>query len=305
MRTSIVVATYNGGQWLQEQLRSFETQTRLPDEVILSDDGSSDNTLDIAGEFARLAPFDVTVVRRNKPIGYSANFEYASHLASGDIVLFSDQDDVWFETKIETLLRAFESINASLITHDQVVVDENLAAQPESMLSRFALAHLDSSLYRKACATAIHRSLLQTCLPVPDGYAIDTWLHDVANAAGIRHIVRETLMAYRIHGANTSSFFLNRLAPPQQQATVASLLQKAHRRIATYLSPLDRIEGRALISENIADTAKNYLLSHQAQYGDAYLNRIDMLEAKARRLRRRARRRRRSMLWRLVYRWKH
>ena len=92
---SIAMTTYNGEKYLQEQLDSFLGQNRLPDELVVCDDGSQDRTMAILESFSSRAPFPVRIYRNSAKLGYSKNFEKAGSLCTGDIIAFSDEDDVW------------------------------------------------------------------------------------------------------------------------------------------------------------------------------------------------------------------
>ena len=96
MKISIAMTAFNGAKYINEQLNSFASQTRLPDEVVVCDDISSDDTFEILDNFARSAPFKMIVVRNNKNLGYTKNFEKALSLCSGDLIFLSDQDDIWY-----------------------------------------------------------------------------------------------------------------------------------------------------------------------------------------------------------------
>src|SRR3712207_5126028 len=92
---SVVMATYNGAEFISEQLRSLATQTRLPDELVVSDDGSSDATIDIVREFGQNAPFPVVVRQNQRKLGYGENVLTAASLGTGDYIAVCDQVDVW------------------------------------------------------------------------------------------------------------------------------------------------------------------------------------------------------------------
>ena len=108
MRISVALATYQGEQFLPEQLDSYLNQTRLPDELCVSDDGSGDGTIRIIEEFRRKAPFPVRLVAPAGRFGSNRNFEHAATNCTGDVILFSDQDDVWLRPHIEQLVTPIE-----------------------------------------------------------------------------------------------------------------------------------------------------------------------------------------------------
>ncbi len=94
LRISIAMCTYNGARFLPEQLASFAAQERLPDELVVCDDGSTDATMEILQDFAATALFEVRVERNPQNLGFVRNFEKTLSLCTGDIVFLSDQDDV-------------------------------------------------------------------------------------------------------------------------------------------------------------------------------------------------------------------
>ena len=119
MKISIAMTTFNGEKYLQEQLDSFVVQTRRPDELIIFDDCSTDETLAIALNFAEGSPFAVKVFSNDRNLGYSQNFSRALKLCSGDYVFLSDQDDVWHPEKIARMLARFDAEpNVQLLIHD-------------------------------------------------------------------------------------------------------------------------------------------------------------------------------------------
>jgi glycosyltransferase involved in cell wall biosynthesis len=122
---SVVMATYNGESWVAEQLRSIALQTRLPDELIVSDDGSTDRTLDIVEEFSGSAPFSVRIVKGPSK-GLAENFWSASSICSSEFISWSDQDDWWYPQKLEVSERNLLKSEADVVSHSATVVDDKL-----------------------------------------------------------------------------------------------------------------------------------------------------------------------------------
>jgi glycosyltransferase involved in cell wall biosynthesis len=100
LRLSIALATYNGEPYLAEQLESFATQRRRPDELVVCDDASTDATAAIVERFSYAAPFAVRLEVNATRLGCAGNFARALSLCTGDVLFLSDQDDVWLADKL-------------------------------------------------------------------------------------------------------------------------------------------------------------------------------------------------------------
>ncbi|MCW6511076.1 glycosyltransferase [Lichenifustis flavocetrariae] len=122
---SVALATYNGERFLREQLESLARQSRLPDELVVADDGSTDRTLDIVREFATSAPFKTVLLGIEGRLGYRANFMRCAQHCSGDLIAFCDQDDVWDEDKLDVVSRCFVREDVNFVFHDYRLIDGN------------------------------------------------------------------------------------------------------------------------------------------------------------------------------------
>lgn len=156
-RISVALCTYNGSEFLIEQLESFLYQTKLPDELVICDDCSVDETVGIIEKFSKNSPFPVKFFVNEKNLGATKNFERAISLCTGDVIFLSDQDDVWQPNKIELMYDVFiQSGNTGLVFSDAEVVNENLETLKSSVWD-FSF----SSVERK---TAKSEGLLQIML---------------------------------------------------------------------------------------------------------------------------------------------
>ncbi len=126
-KISIALCTYNGEEYLAEQLESYSRQTRQPDQLIVCDDASSDDTVKILEEFAGRVSFEVKIFVNENKLGYIKNFEKAITLSAGDLIFLSDQDDVWHADKLEIFERKFdEDAAVGLVFCNANLVDEKL-----------------------------------------------------------------------------------------------------------------------------------------------------------------------------------
>lgn len=212
MKISIAMATYNGARYLQAQLDSFTSQSRQPDELVITDDGSSDGTLDIVKAYANQAPFEVRWSVNETTLGYAGNFNAAMSGVSGDLVFLSDQDDVWFPEKLEVMAASAEdSKEALLLMNDAVLTDANLNATDLTKLGQTRAGGYSDRAFVMGCCMAIHRELLDLCLSVPtESEAHDQWISRIAEGLGRRVIIERPLQYYRRHDRNESDFIVNR-----------------------------------------------------------------------------------------------
>lgn len=214
MRISIALATYNGDTYLQDQLNSYIAQERLPDEMVVCDDVSKDETVAILEAFKKVAPFEVQIIKNETNLGYTKNFEKALSLCSGDIVFFSDQDDVWLPNKISTMEKVFnDNPNVSVLIHDGELVDENLNSTGLTKLGQILSGGYTDEDFVTGTLSAIRRDILNIVLPFPDGIAggHDGWVHTIARFVKRRMVIRDVLQKLRRHPNNTSEWVASSL----------------------------------------------------------------------------------------------
>lgn len=213
------MATYNGEEYLAEQFESFVSQTRLPDELVVSDDASTDKTLDIVSEFAKKAPFPVYVLKQKSNVGFAANFNRALSSCRGDIVLLSDQDDVWFDNKVESVIAIFQNPNVCVMVNDAILTDAKLTPSRNTRFGQARrLRQKDAQLVQGAC-TSVRSDFLGLALPIPAScYSHDHWLHELGGFLGCRTVLNEPLQYFRRHGANVSSASVSQLEDVKRTA---------------------------------------------------------------------------------------
>ena len=220
LTTSVVLCTYNGARFLEAQWQSLLAQSRLPDEIVVRDDGSDDGMLALLDASARRAEkrgVRLKIASNAHNLGYIANFGAALQDASGDLLFLCDQDDVWCPDKLATLAAYFESRPGLLLTcSDARRVDEAGTCLRRSLfdvlkISRPELRRIHAGegfqvLLRRSLATgatvALRRSLLVDALPVPRGWVHDEWLAIIAAALGGFDCFEQPLIDYRQHGGN-------------------------------------------------------------------------------------------------------
>lgn len=122
LTSSVVMATYNGMKYIEQQLDSIRIQTRQPDEVIICDDHSQDGTFDFINRYIQKhSLINWKVLRNDTNLGWINNFYKLFQLASSDIVFCADQDDVWSINKIELMTSVMENDNSVIVLGGEVI----------------------------------------------------------------------------------------------------------------------------------------------------------------------------------------
>ncbi len=126
MRISVALSTHNGARFLRPQLESIAAQRRLPDELVVRDDGSRDDTAAILTAFAEDAPFPVVLDLASSRLGSTSSFERVLERCTGDVIALCDQDDLWHPEKLEVIADAFaRHPDVGLVFHDAALIDED------------------------------------------------------------------------------------------------------------------------------------------------------------------------------------
>ena len=210
---SVCLATYNGELFLKEQLTSILKQLGDSDEVVVSDDGSTDLTLTILQEFndPRIKVFHHHKRKQKYSFDYAThNFENALNNSSGDVIFFSDQDDIWLDGKVAMFMNALA--DCDLVLSDCIVVDSQLN---ELYSSDFNLNKSRTGIFYNlinnsylGCCMAFKRSLLDKSAAMPFPKTLvphDIWLGLLAERCGKVRLITSPTMLYRRHDGNLSS----------------------------------------------------------------------------------------------------
>jgi glycosyltransferase involved in cell wall biosynthesis len=203
------MATYNGAEYIQKQLESILVQLSKDDELIISDDGSTDETV------AKIESCKDSRIRlvNHVPIksftGHekvTANFENALKMAQGDIIFLTDQDDIWLDNKVPRCVDALR--NADLVLHNMLILEEATDSKSVMFTKNPIPRFWFMNFYRMrfwGCAMAFRRNVLEASLPFP--YRLighDYWLSTIALKLFRVRYVEEPLMIYRRHEGSVS-----------------------------------------------------------------------------------------------------
>jgi glycosyltransferase involved in cell wall biosynthesis len=213
------MATFNGERYLAEQLESFCSQTRRPDELIVCDDRSTDSTLKILQEFSKRASFEVHVHQNPARMNFSRNFERAISLCSGDVIFVSDQDDVWFPEKLQEVCEMFERDDRLLaILNGEIIANADLTHNDLTLLDNHRSLGMGPGDLIAGCATALRRQWAAVLLPLPpaadslfDGgfLTYDRWINELSVLLRLRGFIETPLQYWRRYGSNASEHALH------------------------------------------------------------------------------------------------
>lgn len=223
-RISVVMATFNGSRFIREQVESLAAQTLLPAELVVSDDGSTDDTVAIVEAFASTALFPVRIHRNSERLGYGGNFLTAAALATGEFIAFCDQDDVWRPEKLRAAQQALDAAGASLFVHAADVIDDTGTRfgsfdQGIGRAEDVAPLRLDPWGVFYGFSMVFRRELLQIVDVSRRGahtfehdraLSHDLWIYFLATSLGTIRLDPRRLVGYRQHGANQTPHVLSR-----------------------------------------------------------------------------------------------
>lgn len=225
-KVSIAMATYNGARHLQEQLQSFINQTRQPDELVICDDGSTDGTDIIVESFCLSSPFKVHFIKNNSNIGYVRNFEKAVSLCTGDLIAFSDQDDVWLPEKLAKVINVFEKNDKiELIQTDMELADQNMNPSGVTQIENILALGGKINDCRTGCGIIVRKHFASISFPTPDQllFGHDTWIYRIGDYFDSVYVLRNPMSYYRRHEKNVSQSLASSI---RQLSTIDSF--KAH-----------------------------------------------------------------------------
>ncbi len=216
MKLSVAMATYNGEKFLKEQLDSILNQTRLPDEIVISDDASTDRTPEILIEYKEKYPKLIKLLLNKANVGFVKNFERAIMNTTGDLVALSDQDDVWLPEKLEKeskILKEHQDIG--MVFCDLEIVDEELKMLVPSLWKtrkwdldgiikgrKFFEMIVDSNRVT-GCTIVIRRDVLRKLIPFDKRVFVhDHWLAVGSALLTDVYAFNKPLVLYRQHSSN-------------------------------------------------------------------------------------------------------
>lgn len=290
------MCTYNGARFLPEQLQSFLQQERLPDEIVVCDDVSTDSTHEILNRFAETAPFPVRIHVNESNLGSTRNFEKAIRLCTGDIVLLSDQDDIWLPEKIGRIESEFRNSisvglvfsNADLIDDDSRPLNDDLWTHtfPESDRARADAKEFYKTLWSSNVVTGatagFRRELADDFLPIPfdiPRVVHDGWIAVVISLLADVAFLSDSLIQYRLHSGQQIG-----IQPPDMPKSGGAkqfrwTIENLRSQKVLFHAAFERLKDREDLATRIAS-----IEARLDEYIEHLDRRVELLESGARRV---------------------
>lgn len=257
MRISIAMATFNGAKYIQEQLESLSNQTLLPVELVVCDDGSTDDTLSIVREYASSAPFPVRIYQNETNLGFADNFLHAASLCDGEWIGFCDQDDVWLPHKLATITAAIKSHSSEqlmLVAHSAHLVGHDLKPTgrklPDYRRTRivgrndhygfWVITGFACVFRREFVKDFDWKSRPRNYFPGHYWQSHDKWICMLANALGDVLYVAEPLAYYRRHDAAATGAY--------EKSSVKQRVDKSQQIGSRHYDFLSRVAEQSAVS---------------------------------------------------------
>jgi glycosyltransferase involved in cell wall biosynthesis len=213
---SVIMATFNGAKFISEQLDSLANQTHLPYELIVSDDGSSDETLSIVTRFKVVAPFPVIIIMNRRRLGYGENFLSAASASKGMYLAFCDQDDIWMPNKLETAVAQLTTLGIDLYVHTAHIIDEHgkeIGSFAQGIYKRQLFEPMTLPPWGVFCGFSMtfRRDILDIIDPSLRGghtfefegqLSHDLWIYFISASLGRVFVDKQELAKYRRHNRN-------------------------------------------------------------------------------------------------------
>ena len=249
IKVSVVIASYNGADYIEEQLESIRKQTLPPDELIICDDRSNDDTVGVVEKYIKKHKLDdkwsITINEKN--LGYADNFDRVTMRATGSLIFFSDQDDVWNLDKIETMTGIMKEHPECVVLctdYQPWYTSENAPKAPKSIIDRMPNnGLLETVKFKKK---SVYIGALGCCMCVRKefyhsisqyrfiGWAQDDRMWKMAQCVHGCIILHKNLVKHRIHDNNTSTY--GKYHTVERRVKLFSQMLEAEQQMLKYLT---------------------------------------------------------------------
>lgn len=215
---SIAMTTYNGEQFIRQQLDSLLLQIYLPREIVICDEQSTDRTIAICEDFSRSCEVPIRIFVNSIRLQYRANFMKSANYCSGDLIAFCDQDDIWNPHKLEIIAKRFAAApSLKMVSHNANLIDSSGALLGNTLVPSdikdavYAIGRIVPGDQPLGFTQVFRQDLLKYSdarlgtidpLKASEPLAHDQWIHILATVTGERAYISDVLADYRQHGGN-------------------------------------------------------------------------------------------------------
>ncbi|MEG2044548.1 MAG: glycosyltransferase family 2 protein, partial [Clostridia bacterium] len=209
----VLLATYNGEKYISQQIESILSQSYTDFRLLISDDKSTDNTVNIISDIMKMDS-RISLFTQQENLGYVKNFEFLMGKVTNSYFMLSDQDDVWLPNKIEVSLDKIQKTNALLVYSDLLVVDEKLNVintsfwKSNNLFDKITKYNCYEMLMLSntvtGCTIMANSNLLKQSMPFPISKLVihDYWLALMAMQKDAVAYIDTPLIKYRQHSNN-------------------------------------------------------------------------------------------------------
>jgi glycosyltransferase involved in cell wall biosynthesis len=297
MSIGIALATYNGAAFIRDQLESIAGQTRSPAHVVISDDGSSDDTVAIAAEFQRRVPWRVDILRATTPSGPMGNFLKAARACDAEFIAFCDQDDLWLPSKLEQSERRLRASEALVLVHSIVHVErdgrtradaqridvpsrdaDGLDLQPHAVFPGMCMVIRKGLLEAGEPLRAAWNTHFDALVQARPAILSDHWTHahdmyalTIARLLGRIALVREPLAHQRLHESNYSRRS-PAAAPPTTESSPNAASHSGHDLLASFCAEFAEVL-RSVSWDALPEGRRRAAVAHYVRWADIWTQR--------------------------------
>jgi len=216
MDISVALCSYNGEEYLSEQLDSLVNQTRMPDEIVVLDDNSDDKTWAIIQDYEEMYPEIFEIYQNDSNLGVTKNFEACISACKGDAIAICDQDDVWCEKKLERQSAHLSLSKPMLVHHNSQIVNKHKDpiqgtwqsfgySEPDVLAIDEYFDHLINRFSIPGHTMLISDQLREYALPIPDCFTHDLYIALIASLVGELYAMSDRFVYWRHHDKTVST----------------------------------------------------------------------------------------------------
>jgi len=272
MLISVVICTYNGEKYLEEQLLSIMNQSYQNIEIIISDDGSKDDTLKVARKLQE-EDTRISIYQNDVNLGFNKNFEQAFEYCKGELIALSDQDDIWNLDKLQRQYKVLIKDNASLVYSNSQLVDTDGKDLNKDLFTQLHVNPIDGDtqlgfLFDNCIAghtILFRRSLLKKIYPIPTSIFFDRWIGFTASFEGVLSVIKESLVFYRQHSTNVTDVLREKKQKKTRQVKLEKRKKSFKVKVNQFESFLEFFESNNIKNENtkVIDELYNELKNYK------------------------------------------